>query len=92
MGIRSSLRDQVACVRIERMKPDISKILEEAMRLPPEARAALAGSLLESLDETLDEGMESAWEEEIAKRVNELDSGTVKPIPWSEARRAIAGD
>ena len=74
------------------MKTDLSKILQEAMQLPPEARAALAGSLLESLDDTLDEDVESAWEAEIAKRVKELDSGSLKPIPWSEARRIIAGD
>jgi hypothetical protein len=30
------------------MKNDIDDILKEALRLPPEARAALAGSLLDS--------------------------------------------
>jgi hypothetical protein len=33
------------------MKPDPGKPLEEALELSPEARAALATSLLESLDE-----------------------------------------
>jgi hypothetical protein len=33
------------------MKRDAAKILEEALKLPVEARAALAGSLIESLDE-----------------------------------------
>jgi Putative addiction module component len=27
------------------------------------------------------------WKEEIARRIRELDSGKVKPIPWAEARR-----
>jgi len=74
------------------MTTDTSKLLEEALKLPVEARAALAGSLLESLDETVDEDAEAAWAEEITRRVRELDSGKVKTIPWSEARRRILGD
>jgi putative addiction module component (TIGR02574 family) len=73
------------------MTPDPSKLLEEALKLSPEARAALATSLLESLDEAVDEGAEAAWAEEIAKRIRELDSGAVTPVPWSEARRMILG-
>jgi putative addiction module component (TIGR02574 family) len=73
------------------MAPDPARLLEEALKLPPEARAALAASLLESLDEEIDEGAEAAWAEEIAKRIRELDSGAVAPVPWSEARRMILG-
>jgi putative addiction module component (TIGR02574 family) len=73
------------------MTPDPAKLLEEALKLSPEARAALAASLLESLDEGTDEGVEAAWAVEIAKRIHELDSGAVTPIPWPEARRMILG-
>ncbi len=73
------------------MKPDPAKLLEEALRLSPEARAALAASLLESLDEGIDESAEAAWATEIAKRIREFDSGTVAPVPWPEARRMILG-
>lgn len=73
------------------MKRDTQKLIDEALKLPPEARAALAGYLLESLDPTIDEDSASQWEAEIAQRVRELDDGKVKPIPWSEARRIIAG-
>ncbi len=74
------------------MNEDEAKLLETALKLPPEARAALAGSLLDSLDETLDLDAEAAWEAEIARRIKELDSSSVKPVPWSEARRAIVGN
>ena len=74
------------------VEADTSKLLEEALKLPVEARAALAGSLIESLEETVDEDAEAAWAEEIARRVRELDSGKAKTIPWSEARRMILGD
>ena len=71
------------------MKRDTSKILEEALKLPIEARAALAGSLLESLDEVVDENVEATWADEIARRVDDLNAGKAKTVPWSEARRRI---
>ena len=73
------------------MKNDSAELLKEALKLPPEARAALAGSLIDSLDQEVDEGAEAAWEAEIERRLAELDSGSVKLVPWSEARRRIAG-
>jgi putative addiction module component (TIGR02574 family) len=73
------------------MKENIADILKQALRLPPEARAALAGSLLDSLDETLDLDAESAWEAEIGARIREIDEGKVTLIPWAEARARIAG-
>ena len=73
------------------VKADTSKLLEKALRLPAEARAALAGSLIESLDESVDEGVEAAWAEEIARRVQKLDSGKAQTVPWAKARRMILG-
>jgi putative addiction module component (TIGR02574 family) len=73
------------------MRPDTQRLIDEVLKLPAEARAALAGSLIESLDEAVDEDASAAWEAEIAERVRQLDDGSVKPIPWSEARRIIAG-
>lgn len=74
-----------------RMTTDPATLLKEALKLSPEARAALAASLLESLDDGVDEDAEAAWAAEVAKRLHELDSGAVTPIPWSEARRMILG-
>lgn len=73
------------------MKQNIVEILKEALKLPPEARAALAGTLLDSLDETVDRDAESAWEAEIVMRLKEMDEGKVNLIPWAEARARIAG-
>ena len=72
------------------MTEEVSKLLKKALALPAEARAALAGSLLDSLDDTVDVSVEEAWSEEIARRIEELDLGKVKPIPWAEARRQIS--
>jgi len=72
------------------MHRDIDDLLKKALALPPEARAALAGSLLESLDEKIDASAEEEWNREIARRIEELDSGKVRPIAWKAARREIA--
>jgi putative addiction module component (TIGR02574 family) len=72
------------------MTAEVSELLKKALALPAEARAALAGSLLESLDDTVDASAEEEWSQEIARRIAELDSGKVKAIPWSEARRQVS--
>ena len=71
------------------MTQEVSKLLKKALSLPAAARAALAGSLLESLEDKVDASAEEEWSREIARRIEELDSGKVKPIPWAEARRQI---
>ncbi|MBK8977234.1 MAG: addiction module protein [Planctomycetes bacterium] len=66
-------------------------LLQCALELPPEARAALAGSLLESLEEHTDADAEAVWSVEIDRRLREIDAGTVKPVPWSEAHQRSSG-
>ena len=73
------------------MKQEPAALLKEALQLPPEARAALAGAFHDSLDETVDDDAETAWEAEVAKRLKELHAGDVRWVPWAEARRRIAG-
>ena len=53
-----------------------------ALRLPRAERARLAERLIASLDE--DAGIEQAWAEEIRRRVGELRSGAVQPIPGEQ--------
>ena len=72
------------------MKRSAAGILTDALALPIEARAALAGSLLESLDTQVGEDTEAAWATEMNRRVAELDSAVVKTIPWAEVRRRLA--
>ena len=72
------------------MTQEVSELLKKALALPPEARAALAGSLLDSLDDTVDASAEEEWNAEIARRIQELDSGKVKPVAWAEARRQVS--
>lgn len=71
------------------MNRDAADILKEALALPSDQRAALAGSLISSLDEEPDEGVEEAWSVEIARRLAEIDSGQVKLLSWAEARHRL---
>ena len=62
------------------MKPEAKKILEDAMRLEPTARALIAETLLESLDFEEDFAISQAWREEIRRRCEEIDSGKARLI------------
>lgn len=74
------------------MSIDPSKLRDEVLRLPVEARARLAAELLGSLDD-VDEvdaaEHETAWSAEIADRIRQVETGEVKTVPWNEARRRI---
>ena len=72
------------------MTQQASELLQKALSLSEEERAELAGSLIESLDATVDETAEAAWNQEIARRIEDLDSGKEKTIPWEEVRSRIS--
>lgn len=71
------------------MEKEAAEILERAVRLPEEARAALADCLLDSLDTEVDENAEEIWVEEIRRGLQEIDSKAVDLIPWPDARRRL---
>ena len=70
---------------------DAENVLAAALRLPAEARAAVAAELIQSLDEPEQaaDDVEAAWAEELQQRLTDVDAGVVTPISWSEARRRI---
>lgn len=74
------------------MSMDPAKLRDEALRLPPDARARLAAELLRSLDDVDDVDAtehDAAWSEEISERLRQVDAGEVQTVRWSEARRRI---
>ncbi len=71
------------------MSREATELLKKALTLPVSERADLAGSLIESLDHAKDESVQTAWDEEVARRMEELDSGKVKPVSLGEARRRL---
>jgi putative addiction module component (TIGR02574 family) len=71
------------------MSRDAEQILKDALELPTEARAALADSLLDSLDTEVDDDAELAWRTEIERRLKEVESGRAQLTPWSEVRARL---
>jgi putative addiction module component (TIGR02574 family) len=66
------------------------EVLEKALALTEEERADIAASLVESLDPIVDADAESAWQQEIARRAAQLDSGKAKTIPWDEVQSQVS--
>jgi putative addiction module component (TIGR02574 family) len=73
------------------MEPTAKRLYDTALHLPDSERAELAARLIESLDSQVDDDLDVVWGVEIERRLEELDSGKVATIPWSEARQMIMG-
>ena len=73
------------------MNSSAKQLLDNALDLPDSERAELAARLIESLDPGADSDVDAAWDDEIRRRVQELDSSQVTAVPWPEARRIILG-
>jgi putative addiction module component (TIGR02574 family) len=71
------------------MARDPAELLRDALSLPVEGRAALADSLLESLDTQVDDDGEVLWKQEIHDRLNQIESGSATLIPWEDAQRRL---
>jgi putative addiction module component (TIGR02574 family) len=75
-------------------------LYSELMKLPDAERNALLGRALLALqaieaDAGTDESEEdvaAAWDEEVERRIDDLDSGRVQPISWEEARKRILSE
>ncbi|HZE61039.1 MAG TPA: addiction module protein [Burkholderiales bacterium] len=70
----------------------VDELARKARALPPEERVRLAEELLATVHE-VDPEVEAAWDEEIRRRIEEIDSGKAKLIPaeevFAEVRRLI---
>lgn len=74
------------------MTQEATELLKKALSLSVEERVELANSLFESLD-AIDEdpaAVEAAWNDEIARRIADLDSGKAKTVSWREVRNRIS--
>lgn len=53
-------------------------------------RADLISELLRSLDDAEDQdAVDAAWDEEIARRVEDFKAGRIRTVPWSEVRAGL---
>ena len=71
------------------MHPHTEKILTEALGIPPEERALIAERLITSLDTATDLDVETAWQQEVQKRLADIDRPEVAWTGWEEARQKL---
>jgi len=67
-------------------------VLADALRLDAVARAELIAELLASLDGPADADAESAWDAEIERRIQAIESGEIRLEPWESVKRRIEKD
>jgi putative addiction module component (TIGR02574 family) len=67
----------------------LQKVRSEALDLSEADRAELAYDLVLSLDGPADEGVSQAWEEELTRRMDELEAGTATLVDRAEHARRM---
>lgn len=72
------------------MTQQARELLQKALALSTEERMALVRVLIESFDGVTEEDVERSWEEEISRRISDLDSGKARTVPWEEVQKRIA--
>jgi putative addiction module component (TIGR02574 family) len=65
------------------------ELLAKALKLGEKDRASLAGALIESLHIEPGSSGDAQWEQEILRRVRDLESRSVETIGWSEVRERL---
>jgi putative addiction module component (TIGR02574 family) len=69
------------------MTQEARELLQKALALPDNERAELAGNLISSLDATVDQDVDAAWQQEVVRRLHEVQSGKVGIISWEEVQQ-----
>ena len=67
------------------MPADLKTVEAQALKLSAEERAQLADRLLASLFE--DSAIEAAWEDEVERRIDDIERGRSKLVPLDESLR-----
>jgi putative addiction module component (TIGR02574 family) len=72
------------------MSPETSDLLKRALALPADERAALANTLLDTLEsQTQSVTVQDAWDAEVARRIADLKAGKTVTVPWEELHREL---
>lgn len=74
------------------MTPTAINLLPSLLQLTVDDRAELAARLLDSLESGTDDRADEAWGEEVIRRIEDVQTGRVIPVPWAEARSQILAD
>ena len=69
------------------MTQEAQELLQKALALPDHERAELAGTLISSLDATVDPHVDAAWQQEVVRRLREVQSGKVGTVSWEDVQQ-----
>lgn len=70
------------------MTPEVSDLLKRALALSVDERAALANTLLDGFEDE-NESVQAAWDDEVARRIEELKAGKAVTVPWEQLHREL---
>jgi putative addiction module component (TIGR02574 family) len=71
------------------MGPRAQEVLKAVLELPENERVDVLGALIENIDGPAQEGVDEAWAAEIKRRIEEVESGAVKTIPWEQVDQEL---
>ena len=69
------------------MTQEARELLQKALALTENERAELAGNLISSLDTVIDLDTDAAWQQEAARRLQQVEAGIVTTVPWAEVQK-----
>ncbi len=69
------------------MTKPAEKVLSEALSLDLRERAEVAAQLIASLDGEPDQDVEAAWAAEVDRRIEAVEAGRAKLVPWADVER-----
>ena len=67
----------------------VERLLKEALGLPEAERAEMARNLVKSLDGPADATAADDWDQEIGRRIEQIDAGTARSIDRQEFSRRL---
>lgn len=71
------------------MNTQSQELLHSALALPEAERAEIAATLIRSLDTETDEDVDAAWCSEIQRRLEAINRGEVRLIPWDDVMQEL---
>ena len=71
------------------MNPTVDDLVAQASKLSAEDRELLLLRLQVELIDPVDPEIEAAWIAEVERRMDAVDRGEMRSIPWEEARKRL---
>ena len=71
------------------MNPTVDELVAQAELLPVADRELLLDRLRQTLPHAIDPDIEAAWIEEAERRLDAIERGDEKTVPWDDVRKDL---